>query len=347
VILVAGFAAHGIAAQVSGVPHVGLLHWSSPEMGRLAAGEFREGIRSLGWIEGSTISIEDRFADGNAARLSANAAEFVAAKVDVIVAIDSAPAGAARQATSAIPIVMTSGDPVGLGLVASLARPGGNVTGLSTMWPDLVAKQLQTLKEAVPGVSKIGVLLRQDSPLHAQLMTELEQAAPNLGVSLLPVVVSADRELPLLFDEMTAAGADAYFVLNEPRTDAMRGDITALALRHRLPGAAQTRRYVDPAFADPGLLVSYGVDLSALHRRLAIFVDKILKGAKPADLPVEQPTTFELVVNLKTAIALGLTVPPAILARADEVIETAAADAVAGRRCDRPACSSRGRRRCR
>src|SRR5215831_14592145 len=197
------------AQQVSGVPRVGLLHLPSPQLGRLAAGEFREGMRSLGWIEGSTISIEDRFADGNAAQLAAQAAEFVAAKVDVIVAIDAAPAGAARQATSAIPIVMTSGDPVGLGLVASLARPGGNVTGLSTMWPDLVAKQLQTLKEAVSGVSKIGVLLRQDSPLHAQLMTELEQAAPNLGVSLLPVVVGADRELPLLFDEMTAAGADA------------------------------------------------------------------------------------------------------------------------------------------
>ena len=185
-------------------------------------------MRSLGWIEGSTISIEDRFADGNAARLSANAAEFVAAKVDVIVAIDSTSAGAARQATSAIPIVMTSGDPVGLGLVASLARPGGNVTGLSGVSPDLVAKQLQTLKEAVPGISKIGVLLRQDSPNHAQLMTELERAAPNLGVSLLPVVVSADRELPLLFDELTAARADAYFVLNEPRTDEMRGNISAL-----------------------------------------------------------------------------------------------------------------------
>jgi len=309
------------AQQVPGVPRVGLLSWASSELGRLAAGEFREGMRSLGWIEGSNVSIEDRFANGDAARLSANAAEFVAAKADVIVAIDSAPAGAARQTTSAIPIVMTSGDPIGLGLVASLARHGGNVTGLSGMSPDLVAKQLQTLKEAVPDVSKIGVLLRQDSPIHAQLMTELERAAPNLGVSLLPVVVGTDRDLPLLFDEMTAAGADAYFVLNEPRTDAMRGDITALALRHRLPGAAQTRRYVDPGFVDPGLLVSYGVNLSALHRRLAIFVDKSLKGAKPADLPVEQPTAFELVVNLKTAKALGLEIPRHVLALADEVIE--------------------------
>jgi putative ABC transport system substrate-binding protein len=320
VVFVAGVTAREVAAQpVSGVPRVGLLHWPAAEFGKLAAGEFREGMQSLGWIEGNTISIEDRFANGDSARLSANAAEFVTAKVDVIVAIDSAPARAARQATSAIPIVMTSGDPIGLGLVASLARPGGNVTGLSVMWPDVVAKQLQTLKEAVPRVSKIGVLLQQDSPGHAQLMTELERVAPNLGVSLLRVVV--DRDLPRLFDEMTAAGADAYFVLNEPRTDAMRDDITALALRHRLPGAAQTRRYVDPGFVDPGLLLSYGVNLSAIHRRLAFFVDKILKGAKPADLPVEQPTTFELVVNLKTANALGLTIPYQILARADEVIE--------------------------
>jgi putative ABC transport system substrate-binding protein len=308
------------AQQVSGVPRVGLLHWGSSAWAP-ASGEFREGMRSLGWTEGSTISIEDRFANGDAARLSANAAEFVTAKVDVIVAVDSAPARAAQQATSAIPIVMTSGDPVGLGLVASLARPGGNVTGLSGMSPDVVAKQLQTLKEAVPSVSKIGILLQPDSPVHAKLMIELERAAPNLAVSLLRVVVGTDQDLPHLFDEMTAAGADAYFVLSEPRTDAMRSDIAALALRYRLPGAAQQRRYVDPAFVDPGLLLSYGVNLSAIHRRLALFVDKILKGAKPADLPVEQPTTFELVVNLKTAKALVLTIPYQVLARADEVIE--------------------------
>jgi len=186
------------AQQVSGVPRVGLLHWPSPELGRLAAGEFRDGMRSLGWIEGSTISIEDRFANGDAARLSANAAEFVTAKVDVIVAVDSAPARAAQQATSAIPIVMTSADPVGLGLVASLARPGGNVTGLTGMGPDVVTKQLQTLKEAVPRVSKIGILLQQDSPVHAKLMIELERAGPNLAVSLLRVVVGTDRDLPHL-----------------------------------------------------------------------------------------------------------------------------------------------------
>jgi putative ABC transport system substrate-binding protein len=172
------------------------------------------------------------------------------------------------------------------------------------------------LKEAVPRVSKIGVLLQPDSTGHAQLMTELEHAAETLGVSVLPVFVGSAQDLPHRFDEMTAAGSDAYFVLAEPRTDATLDDIAALALRHRLPGAAQRRLYVDA-----GVLLCYGPSYSAMHRRAAFFVDKILKGAKPADLPIEQPTKFELVINLKTAKALGLTVPQSILARADEVIE--------------------------
>jgi putative ABC transport system substrate-binding protein len=272
-------------------------------------------MRSLGWIEGSTVIIVDRFANGDPARLSANAAELAAAKVDVIVAIAALATRTAREATSTVPIVTSAGDP-DLGLVASLARPGGNVTGLSTMWPDLVAKQLQMLKEAVPRVGKVGVLLRPDHAPNRHLVTELERGAASLGVTLLPVAVGSAKDLPRRFDEMTAAGADAYFVLNEPRTDAMRDNIAALALHHHLPGAAQDRRWVEA-----GVLLCYGVNLSAIHRRLAVFVDKILKGAKPADLPVEQPTTFELVVNLKTANALGLTIPPLVLARADEIIE--------------------------
>jgi ABC-type uncharacterized transport system substrate-binding protein len=305
----------GVAAQqVSRVPRVGLLHQGYPNAP--AAGDFRVGMRSLGWIEGSTIAIEDRFANGDPAQLSANATEFAAEKVDVIVAFSLAPALAARQATSAIPIVMDAGDPVGAGLVASLARPGGNVTGQSLMFPDLVAKQLEILKEAVPRVSKIGVLLQPDSTGHTQLMTELKQAAATLGVSVLPVALGTNEDLSRLFDEMMAAGADAYFVFSEPRTDATRDDIATLALRHSLPGAAQRRTYVDA-----GVLLCYGPSFSAIHRRAAVFVDKILKGAKPADLPVEQPTTFELVINLKTAEALGLTIPYQLLARADEVIQ--------------------------
>jgi putative tryptophan/tyrosine transport system substrate-binding protein len=317
VMLAAGAMAYGVAAQqVSAVPRVGLLIPGSAEQrgGSRARDEFLEGIRSLGWVEGSTFSIQDRFANGDPGSLSASAAEFAAEKVEVIVAFSSLAASAAHQATSVIPIVMDAGDPVALGLVASLGRPGGNVTGLSWMALDLVAKQLEMLKETVPRVSKIGVLLHPDVPVHAEEITELQRAAPALGLSVLPVAVGLARDLPRRFDGMTGAGVDAYFVLNDPRTDAM--EIAALALRHHLPGAAMQRGYVDS-----GMLLSYGINLSAIHRRLAFFVDKILKGAKPADLPVEQPTTFELVVNLKTAKALDIEIPPSILARADEVIE--------------------------
>jgi len=311
-ILTAGATAGGVAGQR--VPRVGVLVPGSPEREQ-GLEDFREGMRSLGWTDQSNVSIEARFANGDPALLSANAAEFAAAKVDVIVAFATLATQAAHQATSTIPIVTSAGDPY-YGLVASLARPGGNLTGLSVMWPDLVAKQLEMLKEAVPSVGKVGILLQPGHAPHAQLMTELERAAPTLGVGVLPVAVGTGRDLPHSFDEMSEAGVDAYFVLNEPRTDAMRDDIAAIALRRRLPGAAQQRQYVDA-----GVLLSYGVNFSALHRRLAVYVDKILKGAKPADLPVEQPTKFELVVNLNTAKALGLTVPPSILARADEVIE--------------------------
>jgi putative ABC transport system substrate-binding protein len=193
----------------------------------------------------------------------------------------------------------------------------GTVTGISDMFEEVAAKQLETLKEIAPRVGKIGVLAQTGNPSYAQLvMKDLEPAAASLGVSLLPVGVDTAEDLPRRFDEMTAAGADGYLVIAQPRTDAMRDAIAALALRHRLPGAAPMRRY-----ADAGVLLSYGTSLSAVHRREAYFLDRILKGAKPADLPVEQPTTFELVLNLKTARALGLIIPPSILARADEVIE--------------------------
>jgi putative ABC transport system substrate-binding protein len=220
----------------------------------------------------------------------------------------------ARRATATIPIVMDTNDPIGRGLVASLARPGGNVTGISDMFNELTGKQLETLKETAPRVGKIGVLLHRDFVLQAT--KDLEPVAASLGVSLLPVGVDTAEDLPRRFDEMTATGVDGYLVIAERRTDAMRDAIATLALRHRLPGVGQMRRYTDA-----GVLLSFGPSLSAIRRRQAYFVDKILKGAKPADLPVERPTKFELVVNLKTAKALGLTIPPSILIRADEVIE--------------------------
>jgi putative ABC transport system substrate-binding protein len=205
--LAAGVVPGGTAAQqISGLPRVGVLAPSSPEQSGRSVDDFREGMRSLGWIEGSTVSIEARFANGDPAVLSANAADLVAEKVDVIVAFSGDSARAARQATSTIPIVMDMGDPIRLGLVASLARPGGNVTGLSFMAWDVATKQLEMLKEAAPRVSKIGVLLQSDNPLRAQLMTELERAAASLGVPLLPVAVGTAEDLPRRFDEMTAAG---------------------------------------------------------------------------------------------------------------------------------------------
>ena len=180
----------------------------------------------------------------------------------------------------------------------------------------MAAKQLEMLKDVVPRTSKIGVLLQSDFSSHQHQMAELERAAAILNVSVLPVPIGTAQDLSRRFDEMVASGANPFLVLNEPRTDALRADIVALALRHQLPGIAQERRY-----AEDGLLFSYGPNLDAIHRRAAVFVDKILKGAKPSDLPIEQPTEFELVINLKTAKALGLTIPSTILARADEVIE--------------------------
>jgi putative tryptophan/tyrosine transport system substrate-binding protein len=317
-LLAAGVTGSGVMAQrLAGVPRVGVLAPVTPEQNKQSVDDFRTGMRAVGWIDGGNVSIEVRFANGDPALLSANAAAFVAAKVDIIVAFSRDSAKAARQATSTIPIVMDTDDPIGSGLVASLPRPGGNVTGISDMFEEVAAKSLQTLKEAAPRVSKIGVLAQTGNPRYAQLMMkELEPAAASLVISLLPVGVDTAEDLPRRFDEMTAAGADGYLVIAQARTDAMRDAIAALALRHRLPGVAPMRRY-----ADAGVLLSYGASLSAIHRREAYFVDRILKGAMPADLPVEQPTSFELVVNLKTAKALGLTVPPLILARADEVIE--------------------------
>jgi putative ABC transport system substrate-binding protein len=301
-----------IAQQLSTVPHVGVLAPLSPEQIKQSVDAFRAGMREFGWTEGGNVVIEVRYANGDLTLMSANAAAFVAEKVDVIVAF--AYAEPARRATATIPIVMDADDPVGRGFVASLARPGGNVTGITNKLREVPGKQLEMLKEIAPQVGKVGVLLHRD--YVQQVVKDLEPAAASIGIALLPVGVDSIEDLPRRFDEMTAAGADGYLVIAEPRTDTMRDAIAALALRHRLPGVGQIRRH-----ADAGVLLSYGASLSAIHRRQAYFVDRILKGAKPTDLPVEQPTELELVVNLKTAKALGLTIPQSILIRADEVVE--------------------------
>jgi putative tryptophan/tyrosine transport system substrate-binding protein len=306
-----------LAIQIAGVqaqPKVGLLIFGDATE---SGGAFRDGLRALGWIEGANVALVIRHAGGSLERLQAHAAELVDMKVDVIAAIGTSAVSVARQETSTIPIVMTGigADPIGAGLIASFGRPGGNITGTALMFEELAVKQLEILLEALPHIRTVAVLLT-NLPVHERRLARLEPEAARLGLKLIPLVVGAQAELPRLFDTMTAAGADAVFVFASPIIDDMRADIAGLALRHRLPSAAQHHVY-----ARSGVLVCYAPSLAAAHRRAAFHVDKLLRGAEAADLPVEGPDRFELTVNLKTARALGLVVAPALLARADEVIE--------------------------
>ena len=303
-------------AQPAGaVRKIGLLSLgNAPADVSLQAKAFRDGLHALGWIEGRTVAFEFRFAHGHAERLAALAAGLVAARVDAIVCFGAEACLAAKNASPSLPIVIAAGDdPVGAGLVASLARPGGNVTGVSLMVGDLAVKQLEVLKEAVPGLKRVGILHERSPRVEPQL-AGINRAASILGIVTERFPISGGTELRRLFQGM--AGIDAIVVLPGPVIDQMRGRIGELAVLHRLPSIGAWRLY-----AAAGLLFSYSASLTSAQARAAAFVDKILKGAKPGDLPVEQPTRFELVVNLNTAWALGLTVPPPLLARADEVIE--------------------------
>jgi len=313
-----GLLAAPLAAQAqpaAKIPRLGLLWPDSPPSPRVD--EFRRGLRELGYAEGTTIVIEYRYAEGKRDRLPELAAELVRLKVDVIVALSTLAALPAKKATAAIPIVMTSGDPVGTGLVASLARPGGNVTGLTAFSPDLVGKRLELLKQAIPGLVRVAVLWDSAGPSKIIEFKEAEATAPALGLQLQSLEVRAPHpDLQAAFGAASRERAQGLVVLNNPLTLTYRAQIAAMAISNRLPSMFDGRDY-----AEAGALISYGANVSDLFRRAAIYVDKILKGAKPADLPVEQPTKFELIINLKTAKALGLTIPPAVLARADEVIE--------------------------
>ncbi|HEY8873328.1 MAG TPA: ABC transporter substrate-binding protein [Stellaceae bacterium] len=277
---------------------------------------FREGLRALGYGD-ADIAIEVHYADGQVERLPDLAAELVRLAPEVIVTGTAQGAYAAKQATSTIPIVMGAvGDPVGLGFVASLAHPGGNVTGLSTVSPEMAGKWLQLLKTAIPGAERIAFLINPLNPTQLPLLQAAQQAARTLRAELVPVEASAADDIAGAFDTVAREHAEALIVATDPVFLFEASRIVALAASHQLPAIYPWRE-----FAAIGGLISYGPDLKDLFRRAAAYVDKILKGAKPADLPVEQPTKFELVVNLKTAQALGLTIPPAILAGADEVIE--------------------------
>ena len=274
------------------------------------------GLREKGWIEGKNLLVEYRYAPD---RLPALAAELVALTPDLIIAPSPQAAVALKSATATIPIVfMGVADPVGIGLVQSLSRPGGNITGLATMVPDdFTAKRLEILRELVPGASKIALLANPNNPMHRLNSGEfLSRTARRLGVALLTVEATTAEELDVAFALAAAQHADAVMDLGDPLTFFQAPRIIALAAKYHLPASYLVRRY-----ADLGGLVAYGPDFADLVRRAAGYVDKILKGTKPSDLPVEQPTKYELIINMKTAKALGLSVPPSLLVRADQVIE--------------------------
>jgi putative ABC transport system substrate-binding protein len=307
------------AQQVGKVARIGFLAGNLAAIPHLREA-FRQGLRDLGYVEGRNVVIEDRDAKGKLERLPALAAELVALKVDVIVAGSTPHALAAKQATGTLPIVFAAADDaVGSGLVASLARPGGNVTGLSFLAPELVGKRLELLKQAVPGVTQVAVLWQPGGlgeRTEQDQLKEADVAARALGVRVQFVEARSPADIDRAFSDMTRARAGALTVLTGAMFFIERRRLADLAAKNRLPAVYPWRDGVDA-----GGLISYGPDLADLYRRAATYVDKMLKGAKPADLPVEQPTKFELVINLKTAKALGLTIPPSLLGRADEVIQ--------------------------
>jgi ABC-type uncharacterized transport system substrate-binding protein len=304
------------AGKVPRIGYLGLYRAASPHLGEA----FLQGLRDLGYVEGRNVVIEYRDAEGKSERLHALAAELVALKVDVIVAPSTAPALAAKQATRTLPIVFFSvTDPVSSGLVTSLARPGGNVTGLSDLTEELVGKCLEQLKQAVPGVSRVAVLWQPGAfgeRTEKDMLKAAEVAARALGVRPQFVEARGPDDFDRAFSDMTSARAGALTVLPTAMFFNERRRLVDLAAKNRLPTVFPFRESVDA-----GGLMSYGPALADLFRRAATHVDKILKGAKPGDLPIEQPTKFELVINLKTAKALGLTIPQTLLQRADQIIE--------------------------
>jgi putative ABC transport system substrate-binding protein len=273
-------------------------------------------LRELGWIEGRTVTIEYRWAEGREERLAEIAAEFVRLKVDVIVTSGTPAVMASKQATSVIPIVFaTAGDPVGSGLVASLARPGGNVTGLATLVADLAGKRLELLREIVPGLGRLAIMGNASNPFTVLELGEVQAAAGTLGLEVVTLEIRRAQDIAPAFETLKSR-VDALYVCTDALANTNRIRISTSALGVRLPTMHGSRDYVEA-----GGLMSYGPNYPDLFRRSADYVDKILHGAKPGDIPVEQPTKYELVLNLTTAKALGLTVPPSLLARADEVIE--------------------------
>jgi putative ABC transport system substrate-binding protein len=297
-------------------PTIGFLGGGTPTGQRTWVAAFVQRLRELGWIEGRTVTIEYRWGEGRAERFTEIAAELVRLKVDVILAGGTEAAVAAKHATSVIPIVFPSaGDPIGSGLVASLARPGGNVTGLSNLGSDLAAKRLGLLREVLPGFRRLAVLANAAYSGGVTEMVEIDAAARTLGLEIVAFPIRRVEDIAPAFEALKGR-AEALYVVGDPLANTHRLRITTFAVAARLPTMHSQREYVES-----GGLMSYGANFPDLNRRAADYVDKILRGGKPADLPVEQPTKFDLVINLITAKALDLDVPPTLLARADEVIE--------------------------
>jgi ABC-type uncharacterized transport system substrate-binding protein len=310
-------APHAEAQQPKKVPHVGVLAGGSASSDKARIDALRQGLRELGYMEGKNLVIEYAYADGKTNRLTELAAKLVHLKVEVIVTAGPSATRAAKQATTTIPIVMAQdSDPVASGLAASLARPGGNITGLSRLSPELSGKQLELLKETVPTLSQLAVFENSTQPGNRQSLNEVELAAGALGVQLQTVNISGPKDIQTAFLAASKRRANGLLVLSSPVLFAQRTEVVELAAKNRLPAI-----YFALEFAEDGGLMSYGPSITDLFHRAATYVDKILKGARAAELPVEQPTKFELIINLKAAKKIGLTIPPNVLARADRVIK--------------------------
>jgi putative tryptophan/tyrosine transport system substrate-binding protein len=305
------------AQQPTKVPRIGFLTGNFPSAIAERTEAFQQGMRELGYVAGKSIVIEYRYAEGKIERLPTLAAELVRLKVDVIVTAGPAATRPAKEATATIPIVMAQvNDPVGNGFVASLARPGGNITGLATLGPEISGKHLELLKETVPKLSRVAVLGTSTVSGYSQTITEIERAAKAFSVELQYLDVLDSKSIETALRAANKGRAEAILTLQSPILFSQRKEIVDLAIKSRLPAIFHTREFVEA-----GGLMSYAPSSTDLFRRAAVFVDKILKGTKPADLPVEQPIKFEFIINLKAAKQIGLTIPPNVLARADKVIK--------------------------
>jgi putative tryptophan/tyrosine transport system substrate-binding protein len=301
------------AQQPGKVPLIGILFFGSQNQPHLKS--FQQGLRDLGYVEGKNIAFEYRYAEGDVNRLPELAADLVRLKVDLIVTTSNEGGLAARQVTKSTPVVLTTADPVGAGLAASLAKPGGNVTGLSVVLADLSGKRLELLKETFPTIKRVGVLWSPMQPTAMSAITETQAAGEAAALQLTSLEVRTSEDIDTAVAQAAKTRPSALLVILDTLTTRHSKKIVDIAAKHRLPGMYPTRQ-----FAEEGGLMAYGPSIGDLYRRAATYVDKILKGSKPADLPVEQPTRFEFAINLKTANQIGVTIPPEVLMRADKVI---------------------------